>query len=123
MKVLIVHRDEAVIANIKAQWNQWVIRPADSGLDGLIACRIEFFDLIICGLDLPVVTGIEMVRSIRNISENSETPILFLADGTETEEHLRIIHKLKASLLTLDQLKEIDFLNGAHLTTSPILFV
>ena len=117
MKVLIVHRDEAVTAYVKTQWSHWVIRSANSGLDGLMVCRSECFDLILCGLDLPVVTGIEMVRSIRNISANSETPVFFLAEGKETEDHFRIIHKMKANLLTLDQFKEINFQNGINITT------
>ena len=57
-----------------------VIRFSDSGLDGLLTSRIESFDLIICGTDLPVVTGFELVRSIRNHSRNNHTPVIFIFD-------------------------------------------
>jgi len=117
MKVLVVHQSEAVVADIKAHWGQWIIHTVPSGLDGLMTCRSQVFDLILCGLDLPVVTGIEMIRSIRNISENRETPVLFLAEGKETEEHFRIVNKMNARLLTLDQIKETDFQKGAKVTT------
>jgi DNA-binding response OmpR family regulator len=117
MKVLVVHPNEAVVADIKARFGHWIFRSAISGLDGLLACRTEYFDLILCGLDLPVVTGIEMVRSLRNISENRETSVLFLADGKETEEHFRIIHKMNARLVTIDQLKEVNFLLDGKITT------
>lgn len=41
------------------------IRSYRLGLDGMMAARIESYDLIICGTQLPVVTGFEMIRSIR----------------------------------------------------------
>lgn len=105
MKVLVVHRHEAVVANIKAQMSQWSVRSASSGLDGLLACRTESFDLILCGLDLPVVTGIEMVRSIRIFSNNKKTPIILLAEGNETEEHIRLINQMNANLYTLEEIQ------------------
>lgn len=84
-----------------------------SGLDGLLSARMERFDLVLCGLDLPVVTGIEMARSIRNFSFNRHVPIVLLSDGTETPEHIKIAATLQAIVLTLDQLKELKNLNFA----------
>ena len=111
MKVLVVHRNEAVIGSIKEQLSQWYIRSSTSGLEGLLACRLENFDLILCGLDLPVVTGIEMVRSIRNFSNNKKTPIILLAEGNETPDHARLLNLMNASLLTLEEVNEMQNLN------------
>ena len=108
MKVLVVHRQEAVLENIKTQLAHWYIRSVHTGLDGLLATRLESFDLILCGLDLPVVTGIEMVRSIRNFSLNKKTPIILLAEGNETPEHARLISLLNDNLLTLKEVEEMD---------------
>lgn len=91
MKVLVVHRQKEVTEQIKSvlQTNESIIRFSDSGLDGLLAARIETFDLIICSTDLPVITGFELVRSLRTNSVNKNTPVIFLADQmNEKIEHL-----------------------------------
>lgn len=108
MKVLVVHRHEELLQRFKTQFTQWYIRPANTGLDGLLAARIEYFDLILCSIHLPVVTGIEMVRSIRNFSLNQSTPIVVLADGKETHEHQRLLTILDANLLSLEELTQMD---------------
>jgi CheY-like chemotaxis protein len=107
MKVLVVHRQESVLQSIKAQMKTWYIKSYTSGLDGLIACKLENFDLILCGQNLPVVTGIELIRSIRNLSINKHTPVVLLAEGNETAEHERIMHILNANLMTIDELEEM----------------
>jgi CheY-like chemotaxis protein len=56
------------------------------GIDGLQAAKLEPFDLILCGTDLPLITGFEMIRSIRNLSRNCLTPVIFIADEL-IEEH------------------------------------
>jgi CheY-like chemotaxis protein len=108
MKVLVVHRQESVIENIKAQLAKWHVESRNNGLDGLLIARVRYYDLILCGRDLPVVTSIEMVRSIRNMSVNQRTPIIFVADGTETDEHNRIFGLLDATLLTMEEVEEME---------------
>lgn len=82
MKILVIHRQKEVIGQIATVLASVdpVIRYYDSGLDGLLAARIESYDLIVCGTDLPVITGFELVRSLRNSSINKGTPVIFLAD-------------------------------------------
>ncbi len=91
MKILVVHRQKMVIDQVKSvlQDNSPVVKYTDSGLDGLLTSRIESFDLIICGTDLPVITGFELVRSIRTTSVNKHVPVIFLADQVDAKtEHL-----------------------------------
>jgi len=107
MKVLVVHRQEVVRNNVKNQLGQWYVETYSNGLEGLMAAKLESFDLILCGQDLPVVTGIEMIRSIRNLSLNRSTPVILLAEGTESENHERIVHLLNANLMTIDEVKEM----------------
>ena len=87
MKILVVHRQEMIVDMIKStlQDNSPVVIHCDSGFDGLLTSRIESFDLIICGVDLPVVTGFEMVRSIRNSALNKNVPVIFTADELDTK--------------------------------------
>jgi len=75
----------------------------DSGLDGLLTSRVEHFDVIICGTDLPVITGFELVRSIRTNSVNRNTPVIFLADQVdEKTEHLANALGVAAMLIPND---------------------
>ena len=82
MKILVVHRQKEVCKKIKSvlRSNTSIIRFSDSGLDGLLAARIESFDLIICNTELPVITGDELIRSIKTNSMNKNTPSIFLVD-------------------------------------------
>ena len=91
MKILVVHRQKEVIEQVKSVLldSNAVIFSTDSGLDGLLTSRIEKFDLIICSTDLPVVTGFELVRTIRNNSVNKTTPVIFLSEEVDSKiEHL-----------------------------------
>lgn len=91
MNILVVHRQQEVIDRVKAALSaqEAVIRYSKSGLDGLLAARIENFDLIICSTDLPVITGFELVRSLKSYSVNKYTPIIFVADEvTDKVEYL-----------------------------------
>jgi DNA-binding response OmpR family regulator len=91
MKILVVHRQKLVVDQIKSVLhdNSPVVIHTDSGLDGLLTSRIESFDLIICGTDLPVITGFELVRSIRTNSVNKNVPVIFIADHVDAKtEHL-----------------------------------
>lgn len=91
MKILVVHRQKLVADQIKSVLfdNTPVVIHCESGLDGLLTSRIELFDLIICGTDLPVITGFELVRSIRTNSVNKSVPVIFIADAVDAKtEHL-----------------------------------
>lgn len=108
MKVLVVHRLEEQTKFLKSQFNHWYVQTANTGLDGLLAARLKNYDLILCSLQLPVVTGIEMMRSIRNFSLNQNTPIVVLSEGLVSADHARLLHLLDANLLTLTELEEMD---------------
>lgn len=107
MKILVVHRQKNTVNVIKSvlSGRNPVVLQTESGLDGLLTSRIEHFDLIICGTDLPVVTGFELVRSIRTNSINRYTPVIFLATKIDAKvEHLS--EALGAiALLTIDDVE------------------
>jgi CheY-like chemotaxis protein len=87
----VVHRHKVIVDQIKSVLtdNSTVVVHTDSGLDGLLTSRIESFDLIICGTDLPVITGFELVRSLRTNSINKNVPVIFIADNVDAKtEHL-----------------------------------
>jgi DNA-binding response OmpR family regulator len=107
MKILVVHRQEKVTSQIKsALGNNAIIRYANSGLDGLLAARVEAFDLIICSTDLPMVTGFELVRSLRTSSVNKNTPVIFLADNIVDEKTEYLGNALGVAAMMA--IKEVD---------------
>lgn len=101
MKILVVHRQNEIVAVIKSVLARClpVVRYTDSGLDGLLTSRIEKFDLIICGTDLPVVTGFELVRSLRTYSINKDVPVVFITD--EWDDKTRILSNALGAVATM----------------------
>jgi CheY-like chemotaxis protein len=107
MKILVVHRQSKTVDRIKSVLSSCnpVVLHTESGLDGLLTSRIEHFDVIICGTDLPVVTGFEMIRSVRTNSINRQTPVIIVSD--EMDEGT--IHLGKAlDVLAMIPTKELD---------------
>lgn len=82
MKILVVHRQVEIAQKIKTHVNaqNCFINYCDTGLDGLFAGRHESFDFIFCEINLPVISGIEMIRSLRMSSSNINTPVIFIAE-------------------------------------------
>ena len=115
LRVLVVHRQITVANDIKKQFESagWLVHMAQIGLDGLLAARKESFSLILSAIDLPVITGIEMVRGIRNFSFNVNTPVVImgqLPDG----DYNAILEKLKAKILLgdIENLTELIISHG-----------
>jgi CheY-like chemotaxis protein len=91
MKILVVHRQKKTVDLIKSVLSRCnpVVLYTESGLDGLLTSRIEHFDVIICGTDLPVVSGFELIRSVRTNSINKETAAVLLSDEVDDRmQHL-----------------------------------
>ena len=122
MKILVVHRQKNtvnIIQSVLSEKNPVVLQ-TESGLDGLLTSRIEHFDLIICGTDLPVVTGFELIRSIRTNSINRETPVIFLSDKIDDKaEHLSNALGVEAVLLMDDVKHKLAGLVQEHVKIAP----
>jgi DNA-binding response OmpR family regulator len=122
MKILVVHRQKNtvdIIQSVLSEKNPVVLQ-TESGLDGLLTSRIEHFDLIICGTDLPVVTGFELIRSIRTNSINRETPVIFLSDKIDDKaKHLSNALGVKAVLLMDDVNHRLAGLVREHVKIVP----
>jgi CheY-like chemotaxis protein len=103
MKILVAHRRIQIVEAIRSVLSSInpVVLHTESGLDGLLTSRIEHFDVIICGTDLPVVTGFELVRSLRTNSINRETPVVFLSD--RVNEPMQHLGKALDALAVLDE--------------------
>ena len=107
MKILVVHRQRKTVDQIKSVLSRCnpVVLYTESGLDGLLTSRIEHFDVIICGTDLPVLSGFELVRSVRTNSINKNTAVVFIADEVD-EKTLHLGQALSVSAILA--LKDIE---------------
>ena len=107
MKILVVHRQTKTVDRIKSVLSSCnpVVLHTESGLDGLLTSRIEHFDVIICGTDLPVVTGFELIRSVRTNSINRQTPVIIVCDEID-EKTVHLSQALDVLAILPD--KELD---------------
>src|SRR5437588_12822883 len=88
MRILIAE-DDAPLATFIAKAfksEDHVTEIAASGDEALRRMQSEKFDLLILDLNLPVVSGSEVLSKVRNV--NSETPILILTATDEVEERV-----------------------------------
>lgn len=119
MKILVVHRQKEVVEQIAKtlEGKDFAIMHLESGLDGLFTSRIEKFDLVVCGTDLPVVTGFELVRSLRTYSVNRNAPVIFLADTVDNKtEKLGAALKAAGLLSHSNAEMELPSMISEHIT-------
>lgn len=107
MKVLIIHRQQSFLERAKEKFllGGWCVQTTDNGLDGLLTVRHHQFDLMLCGFDLPVVSGMELVRSARLLSLNRNTPVFFLKAGSETKSQLELAGKLEVNFMDQSEIE------------------
>lgn len=122
MKILVVHRQKDTVDVIKSVLSEkkTVVLQTESGLDGLLTSRIEYFDLIICGTDLPVVTGFELIRSIRTNSLNRDTPVILITD--QPHEKMQSLVKalnIEALLPTNDVINQLPQIVHQRINSLP----
>ena|SRR5947209_3658452 len=88
MRILIAE-DDAPLATVIAQAfksEDHVTKVAATGEDAMHSIQKEKFDLLILDLNLPVLSGSEVLRKVR--SENLDIPILILTATDEVEERV-----------------------------------
>jgi len=61
------------------------VTEADSGNAGLDAAQQRGFDLIICDVNMPGLSGIDMVAAVRKIAAHAATPIFMLTTESASD--------------------------------------
>jgi DNA-binding response OmpR family regulator len=109
MKVLVVHRQATIADHIKDQLPQCIVTCVTCGWIGLTEARTKRYDLVISSYDLPVVTGFEMVRSLRMFSLNMQVPVIMLTEGDESLGYTKLAGRLNASMLSLIDMQKMKY--------------
>jgi DNA-binding response OmpR family regulator len=90
MKVLIIEDDRGIVDAVSAafefRWPGTVVREALSGRKGLAMGRSESPDVIILDLNLPDISGFDVLKQIR---EFSSVPLLILTVRSDSEDVMK----------------------------------
>jgi DNA-binding response OmpR family regulator len=111
MEVLIIHRQDSFLQKVREKFllGGWHATTTQSGLDGLMIARHQRFDLILSGFDLPVISGTELVRSLRMLSMNRTTPVFLLTEEKANKWQTEMAMRLEAHTITV---QEVESGNG-----------
>jgi two-component system alkaline phosphatase synthesis response regulator PhoP/two-component system response regulator VicR len=87
-KVLIVEDDLAISNLYKAKLTKegFTVFTAYNGKEGLEAVKKDNPDIILLDVMMPVMSGFEMLKALRNIKEYKETPVIILSNYGETDQ-------------------------------------
>jgi CheY-like chemotaxis protein len=101
MNVLIVHRHLSFLQAVQEKFllGGWMVNTATSGLEGLTRARERQFDLILCGTDLPVLSGIELIRNLRTNSINRNTPMFLVTENSAGVQSGDLMQQLEVHLV------------------------
>jgi len=102
--ILVVHPLYEIRNRIASELEKkgYYVSAATNGHDGMFAGYSEKFALIISAMNLPRITGFEMIRTLQtHPSNNNNTPIIFIGTGHEDAETVAIASKLNAVIMPL----------------------
>ena len=86
---LLLIEDDLPLAELTKDFldsNGFRVKHMADGFSGLQACRESMFDLIICDIMLPDISGFKLIDKIR---EATKTPILFLTAVSKDDDQIR----------------------------------
>ena len=87
--ILVVDDDPLILLHLKTLLSEYVnVLTADNGQEGLLLAKNSIPDLILSDVDMPVMNGMEMFDALRENSQTSNIPFLFIS--AINEEALRI---------------------------------
>jgi CheY-like chemotaxis protein len=99
-RILIVDDDRPVAAAIALELNTHDVIVTESGREALEVLRRDAdFDLILCDLMMPEVTGMDVHEALRTIAPSLLTRIVFMTGGAFTEQARHFLTDLNPRLI------------------------
>ena len=96
---LLLIEDDLPLAELTQDFlldNGFKVMHAADGQAGLIKCKENIYDLIICDVMLPDISGFKLIEKIRSIIP---TPTLFLTAINEDDEQVLIYMKMDGGIM------------------------
>jgi two-component system chemotaxis response regulator CheY len=84
-----------IVKNILRQLGYLNVDEAENGTEALIAMRAKRYDLVISDWNMPVKTGIELLREVRADAALKDTPFLMVTAEAEKEN---VVEAVKAGV-------------------------
>ncbi len=87
-KILVVDDEVDIVSTIqyRLKFCNFVVVTANNGKDGLEAAAKEKPDLILLDINMPIMSGHEMLERLRNNPELKEIPVIMLTAYSDTRD-------------------------------------
>lgn len=96
--VLIIDDDHALRSNCREllELETYQILEAENGLIGLNMMRQYLPDIVICDIEMPVMNGLELLRTVKSDLEFAKIPFVMVS-GQNDEHTMKSAHDLGVS--------------------------
>ncbi|MFQ5534405.1 MAG: phosphate regulon transcriptional regulator PhoB [Sphingomonadales bacterium] len=90
-KILLVEDDASLVELVRYNLEQegFIVRQVSDGEEALLAVSEEPPDLVLLDWMLPLVSGIEICRRLRNSADTAAIPVIMLTARTEESDKIR----------------------------------
>jgi len=92
-RIILITSDEALLSLVRKTFanNKWIgIEKVKFGCDALILCSKEPPDLLIIDEELPDISGVEVIKSIKRMDELKNVKILCFSKSDKTGNFLKL---------------------------------
>jgi two-component system, chemotaxis family, chemotaxis protein CheY len=103
MRRLLIVDDSIVVrqqVTVCLQDDDYDIVEASDGLQGKKMCETQSFDLLILDVNMPSLTGLDMLKEVRKLPGYASTPVCFLTARSE-KLHQKVVDELGTAIWIL----------------------
>ena len=86
-RILVIDDDPFFRSLLQVYLSQagYEVRVAEDAVEGGKALLHPDFDLVLCDIDMPYLTGLELVRALRASEETASIPVVFASSHMDTK--------------------------------------
>lgn len=98
-RILVVDDDPVVTRMLSRVLSDYVVVVAESGRDGLERLEQDAFDVVLCDLNMPGMSGMDFYEAARAADPERASRIVFMTGGALTAESYEFLSRLPNSWL------------------------